>query len=64
MADGNQLGSSYPTSDYFYLNVHKLIGDDYALKAWLGDVEWFWRHHTAPEAFTAGGRQRGGFRSG
>jgi hypothetical protein len=52
MAEGNQLGSSYPTSDYFYLHVHKLIGDDYALKAWLGDVAWFWRHHTAPEAFT------------
>jgi hypothetical protein len=52
MADGNQLGSSYPTADYFYLNVHKLIGDDHGIKAWLGDVEWFWRHHTAPEAFT------------
>ncbi len=52
MADGNQLGSSYPTADYFYLNVHKLVGDAYGLKAWLGDVDWFWRHHTAPEAFT------------
>ena len=52
MADGNQLGSSYPTADYFYLNVHKLVGDDVALKAWLGDVEWFWKHHTAPEALT------------
>ncbi|MFZ2653996.1 MAG: hypothetical protein WAX69_03715 [Victivallales bacterium] len=52
MADGNQLGSSYPTADYFYLNVHKLVGDDYGLKAWTGDVDWFWRHHTAPEAFT------------
>jgi len=52
MADGNQLGSSYPTADYFYLNVHKLVGDDAGLKDWLGDVEWFWRHHTAPEAFT------------
>ena len=52
MADGNQLGSSYPAADYFYLNVHKLLGDDGGLKAWLGDVEWFWRHHTAPEAFT------------
>jgi hypothetical protein len=52
MADGNQLGSSYPTADYFYLNVHKLLGEDTALDAWLGDVDWFWRHHTAPEAFT------------
>jgi hypothetical protein len=52
MADGNQLGSSYPTADYFYLNIHKLVGDDFGSKAWLGDVEWFWRHHTAPEAFT------------
>jgi hypothetical protein len=52
MADGNQLGSSYPASDYFYVNVHKLTGNDHGLKAWLGDVEWFWRYHTAPEAFT------------
>lgn len=52
MADGNQLGSSFPTADYFYLNVHKLVGNDYGLKAWLGDVDWFWRQHTAPEAFT------------
>ena len=52
MADGNQLGSSYPTADYFYLNVHKLLGDDRGLKTWLGDVEWFWRYHSAPEAFT------------
>lgn len=52
MADGNQLGSSYPTADYFYLNIHKLVGDAYGLNAWLGDVAWFWRHHTAPEAFT------------
>jgi hypothetical protein len=52
MADGNQLGSSFPTADYFYLNVHKLLGNDVALKNWLGDVEWFWRYHTAPEAFT------------
>lgn len=52
MADGNQLGSSYPTADYYYLNVHKLLGDDTGLHAWLGDVEWFWRTHTAPEAFT------------
>ncbi len=52
MADGNQLGSSFPTADYFYLNVHKLVGDDYGLTAWLGDVDWFWRRHTAPEAFT------------
>ena len=52
MADGNQLGSSFPTADYFYLNVHKLLGDDFGLQAWLGDVEWFWQTHTAPEAFT------------
>jgi hypothetical protein len=52
MADGNQLGSSYPTADYFYLNIHKLVGDDYGIKAWLGDVGWFWKHHSAPEAFT------------
>jgi len=52
MADGNQLGASYPTADYFYINVHKLIGDAKALDAWLGDVEWFWRRHTAPESFT------------
>jgi hypothetical protein len=52
MADGNQLGASYPTADYFYLNVHKQIGDAKGLDAWLGDVEWFWRRHTAPEALT------------
>jgi len=52
MADGNQLGSSYPAADYFYLNVHKLVGNDTALKNWLGDVKWYWRHHTAPEAWT------------
>ncbi len=52
MADGNQLGSSYPTADYFYLNIHKLVADDYGLRAWLGDVDWFWQHHTTPEAFT------------
>lgn len=52
MADGNQLGSSFPTADYFYLNIHKLVGDASALSAWLGDVAWFWRRHTAPEAFT------------
>ena len=52
MADGNQLGSSFPIADLFYLNVHKLLGDESGLNAWLGDVEWFWRFHTAPEAFT------------
>ena len=52
MADGNQLGASFPTADYFYLNVHKVIGDAKGLEAWLGDVEWFWQRHTAPEAFT------------
>lgn len=55
MADGNQLGSSYPTSDYFYVNVHKLLGDGHGLETWLGDVEWFWRRHTTPEAFTPEG---------
>jgi hypothetical protein len=52
MADGNQLGSSFPAADSFYLGVHKLVGDEYGIKAWLGDIEWFWRHHTAPEALT------------
>jgi hypothetical protein len=52
MADGNQLGSSYPAADTFYLSVHKLAGNDTALKNWLGDVTWYWRHHTAPEAWT------------
>jgi hypothetical protein len=52
MADGNQLGSSYPAADYFYLNVHKIAGNDTALRNWLGDVKWFWQHHTAPEAWT------------
>lgn len=52
MADGNQLGSSFPTADYFYLNVHKLVGEPRALASWLDDVAWFWRHHTCPEAFT------------
>ncbi|MEI8196163.1 MAG: hypothetical protein WCI73_09670, partial [Phycisphaerae bacterium] len=52
MEDGNQLGSSYPAADYFYVNVHKLLGDAAGPKAWLGDVEWFWHYHTAPEAFT------------
>ena len=52
MADGNQLGASYPTADYFYLQVHKMIGDSKALETWLGDVDWFWRRHTVPEAFT------------
>ena len=52
MADGNQLGSSYPAADFFYVNLHKLLGDAAGLKTWLGDVEWFWQRHTAPEAFT------------
>ena len=55
MADGNQLGSSFPAADHFYLNIHKLAGDPTALEAWMGDVEWFWRRHTAPEAFTPEG---------
>lgn len=52
MADGNQLGSSFPAADLFYLNVQKLVANPAGLKSWLGDVEWFWRRHTAPEAFT------------
>lgn len=52
MGDGNQLGSSYPVADYLYLNINKLVGEGKAAKAWLGDVEWFWKYHTAPEAFT------------
>ncbi len=52
MADGNQLGASYPAADHFYLGVHKMIGDAKALDAWLGDVDWFWGRHTVPEAFT------------
>ncbi len=52
MADGNQLGSSFPPADLAYLNLYKLIGDDAGLCAWLGDVDWFWRYHTVPEAFT------------
>ena len=52
MADGNQLGSSFPAADSFYVNMHKEVGDDYGLKTWLGDVKWFWKYHTAPEAFT------------
>lgn len=52
MADGNQLGSSFPAADSFYLGVHKVAGHDKGLEAWLGDVKWFWQHHTAPEAFT------------
>lgn len=52
MADGNQLGASLPPADYFYLNIHKLIGQPKALEKWLGDVEWFWKQHTVPEAFT------------
>jgi hypothetical protein len=52
MADGNQLGASFPPADYFYINVHKVIGDAKRLEAWLGDVEWFWQRHTVPESFT------------
>lgn len=52
MADGNQLGSTFPTADVFYLNVQKLLARSSGLDRWLGDVEWFWRRHTAPEAFT------------
>jgi hypothetical protein len=52
MADGNQIGASFPTADYFYLNVHKLLGDAAALETWLRHVKWFWQTHTAPEAFT------------
>lgn len=52
MADGNQLGSSFPAADTFYLGVHKAAGQPRALDVWLGDVEWFWNRLTAPEAFT------------
>lgn len=52
MADGNQLGSSFPAADSFYLGAHKLVGDEAGLRWWLGDVEWFWNLLTAPEAFT------------
>ena len=52
MADGNQLGSSFPAADHFYLNIHKLAGNPAGNSAWLGDLAWFWQYHTAPEAFT------------
>lgn len=52
MAEGNQLGGSYPMADHFYINVNKLVGEGSALKAWMGDVRWNWRYHTAPEALT------------
>ncbi len=52
MADGNQLGSSFPAADHFYLNAQKLVANAAGLQQWLGDVEWFWHRHTAPEAFT------------
>ena len=52
MADGNQLGSSYPVADHFYLNAQKLVGNAEGIKIWTGDLEWFWSFHTAPEAFT------------
>ena len=52
MADGNQLGSSFPAADHFYLNAQKLVANAAGLRRWLGDVEWFWQRHTAPEAFT------------
>ncbi len=52
MADGNQLGSSFPAADHFYLNVHNLAANPAGNPAWLGDLAWFWQFHTAPEAFT------------
>ena len=55
MADGNQIGASYPTADYFYLNVHKMAGRPEALEAWLDDVSWYWNFHSAPEALTPNG---------
>lgn len=55
MADGNQIGASYPTADYFYLNVHKIMGRPEALDAWLDDVSWYWSIHSAPEALTPNG---------
>ena len=55
MADGNQIGASYPTADYFYLNVHKMTGRPEALEAWLDDMSWYWGYHSAPEALTPNG---------
>lgn len=52
MADGNQVGSSFPAADHFYLNVHKLAANPAGNPTWLGDLAWFWQFHTAPEAFT------------
>ncbi len=52
MADGNQLGSSYPAADSFYLNMQKLTANKGGLQAWLEDIQWYWQYHTAPEAFT------------
>lgn len=52
MRDGNQLGASFPVADYACLQVNKLVGDDSALNAWMGDVKYFWGFHTTPEAFT------------
>jgi hypothetical protein len=45
----------YPTADYFYLNVHKLMGRSEALEAWLDDISWYWNYHSAPEALTPNG---------
>jgi len=52
MADGNQLGSSFPAADHFYLNINKLVANHSAIDAWTDDIRWFWQKHTAPEAFT------------
>ncbi len=52
MADGNQLGSSYPAADHFYLNMQKLTANTSGLESWLEDIQWYWQYHTAPEAFT------------
>ncbi len=52
MADGNQIGATYPAADAFYLNLNKTIGYGKAIKEWANDVEWFWQRHTVPEAFT------------
>ena len=52
MADGNQLGSTFPAADHFYLNINKIVAKDSAIDAWTDDISWFWKKHTAPEAYT------------
>ncbi|MDR1304516.1 MAG: hypothetical protein LBK76_04755 [Verrucomicrobiales bacterium] len=55
MADGNQIGGSYPPADSLFLGVGKLAGDERLLEAWLDDVQWYWRRLTTPEALTPEG---------